>query len=148
MDSENRTININVPKGSVCRTSVSHMKILKGKEYCRMFSDPIQELMADKTMTLSSMRVLFYMASSMDFDNRVCESQASMSNNLDMTRQLVTKSLKQLQEGGQIVVLFKIGTQNVYMINPNLFFKTRAINLSRLKDYWEEVTVVSSSEVC
>ena len=142
---KNQIININVPEGCHASTRVSPIKCLKGMDYFRIFSDSLQMLLIDRSYRITDIRVLFYLFSIMDFHNRICISQKDLASDLEMTRPMVGKSLKCLQEKDLVCIVTKIGCQNVYMLNPYFAFKTRAVNLNKLKDVWDEETLVTTA---
>lgn len=142
MTQSNHVLNINVPKGSNIRTTVTPPRVFKNMDYLRIFTQALQEIAKDKSYTRSDLVVLMYCLSICDYENKFTASQASIAKECGIGRTEVNKSFKKLRQVGWIEIIGSIGRQNVYFLNPRLAFKTRALNYGNLLQDFEEVAAV------
>lgn len=74
----------------------------------------------------STVRVLHYLLSVLDFENFIHVSQADVARELDVDRAVVSRAVKQLREEGVLVRGPKVSHSWTYRVDPNLGWKGRA----------------------
>ncbi len=65
---------------------------------------------------------------------------------LSISQADISKSIKKLISKGYLQVVDKIGRRNIYMVNPNVVFKSRAKNLKELKHAWDKETIPNTQK--
>lgn len=136
---DQRIININVPKGCTARTTVSPIKVFKEMDYVRFFCEGLNQIIQDRELNLTDIRVLLYLYSIMEYENTLFKSQSEIGKGLGIVRQEVSKSMSKLVAKDYLKIVGKVARQNVYSINPKIAFKSRAINYSKLVEQWDEI---------
>lgn len=142
MNDRTHILNINVPKGTNVRTTVTPPRVFKNMDYLRFFSEGLQELILDKELTRTDIVVMLYCCTISGFENRFTISQQQISDTCELSRSEVNKSIKKLKQKGWISIVGSIGRQNIYMINPKLAFKSRALNYNGIVSEYEELAVI------
>jgi len=139
MNDRTHILNINVPKGTNIRTTVTPVKVFKNMDYLRIFCETLQELAKDKSLVRSDYAVLLYCLSLSNYENEFTVSQGQIAQECNISRTEVNKSISKLRMMGYMIVSKTIGRQNVYFINPQLSFKTRALNYGTICQQFDEL---------
>lgn len=82
------------------------------------------QLIAKEPMAAAILNFMFEL---MDKTNALIASQQVFMNRFDISRATVSRAIKILRDGGFIYV-YKSGTSNVYVVNPDLAWKTYGKN--------------------
>jgi len=136
----NRKIEIHYPEDAVLNVYSKPAKYLK-REYFRGFSDEALALSKDKDLSGNDLRVFLAIIGNLRYDNIVNISQHELGKQSDIHQQHISKSLKKLISKGYLQIVDKIGRRNIYMVNPNVVFKSRAKNFKELKRAWDKETI-------
>ncbi len=80
------------------------------------------------------------------FENILNISQQELSNQLEIHRPAIAKSIKKLISKGYLEIIDTVGRQNIYMFNPSVAFKSRAKNLKELKHAWDKETIPNTQK--
>lgn len=112
----------------------------------RRFINQISELGTEDPLAL---KVLLFLVRNMDNRNAIAITIKLMSSMLGMCRQTVSKKIKYLETNGWIFI-YKLGHENVYVINPDVvwtsyadeqrYCKFEAKVILDCKDNWEILT--------
>ncbi len=73
------------------------------------------------------LRVLFYMMAKMDYGNYIRVTNKNICNNLNLTHDVVTKTIRKLIEKNVIAVQEWYGISRIYRMNPNFMHKGRDV---------------------
>jgi hypothetical protein len=137
--------NITVPEGGQVITRLTIAKHLKDHPHVRIFNDALLDVVLDEDLTGQDFRVLFYILSTMEFENFYKQSQKAIADKLGMKQPHVSKSFSKLISKKLLRVIGQIGRQNVYLINPHLAFKSRSNNYKKMLDDWDEDDTLQAS---
>lgn len=99
-------------------------KRIKNKRWGMTNLDELERLATDEELTLLDYRLLFLLMSSVDMDNYVFLSQGDLAKKLKVTERAIRKSLTRLKNKG-VLKIQKTGRCNVYLFNPEFFFRGR-----------------------
>jgi DNA-binding transcriptional ArsR family regulator len=105
-------------------------KIRLNKPFCLVFQDELLKLDI-KLLGSEALNVLFYMISTMDYENKVPNHAARIAEALGVSRQSVSKSIGKLKNLGYITCHQKIGNTQLFEVSPNLAWKGRIKNLQK-----------------
>lgn len=112
------------------------------KDFVMMFRQFMSEI-ADLGMAdPQALRVLLFICRHMDTKNSLAVTMELMSDMLKLSRQTISAKVKYLKERGWITI-YKLGRQNVYMVNPDVFWTAYADQKAYAKF---ETTVMLSYE--
>ena len=136
----NKKIEIYHPEDTVINVYPKPAKYLKS-DYFRGFSEEAIALSKDKDLSGNDLRVFLAIIGNLGYDNIVNISQHELGSQSDIHQQHISKSLKKLISKGYLQIVDKIGRRNIYMVNPNVVFKSRAKNFKELKRAWDKETV-------
>ena len=84
------------------------------------------EILAQSDLGANDFKVLMKLLSVLDYENLIQVSQADIARELDMHRQHVQRSIKQLIQLGIILEGVKIGISRSYRLNPSFGWKGSA----------------------
>ena len=132
-----KKIEVYYPEDSVVNIFSQPNKYLKD-DYARYFSREMLGLAIDKDLSGNDLRVLLGILANIGFNNILDISQQDLSNQLEIHRSDIAKSIKKLISKGYLEIIKTIGRQNIYMLNPSVVFKCRAKNLKELKHAWDK----------
>ena len=132
-----RKLEVYYPEDSVVNIFNQPNKYLKD-DYARYFSSEMLGLAVDKDFSGNDLRVFLAILANLGFDNILNISQQKLSNQLEIHRSDVTKSIKKLVSKGYLEIIDTVGRQNIYMFNPSVAFKSKAKNLKDLKRVWNK----------
>ena len=135
-----KKLEVYYPKDSVVNVFAQPKKYLKS-DYARHFSSEMLGLAVDKDLSGNDLRVFLAILANLGFENILNISQQELSNQLEIHRPAIAKSLKKLISKGYLEIIDTVGRQNIYMFNPNVAFKSRAKNLKELKHAWDKETI-------
>ena len=141
MNESTHLLNIVVPKGSNVRTTVTPPRVLKRMDYLRIMSDALSMMAIDTTLTRSDLVVMLYCLSVCDYGNEFSVPQKVVADECGISRVQVNKAFKKLCDREWLIVIRQIGRQNVYLLNPSIAFKTRAINYHELVERFDELAI-------
>ena len=141
----NRKIEIHYPEDTVLNVYPKPAKYLNNS-YFRCFSDEVIALGKDKGLSGNDLRVFLVIIGNLGYNNIVNISQNELANQSNIRQQDISQSIKKLISKGYLQVVDKIGRRNIYMVNPNLAFKSRAKNLKELKHAWDKETIPSTQK--
>jgi predicted transcriptional regulator len=137
--------NITVPEGGQVVTRLTIAKHLKDHPHVRIFNEALLDVVLDEDLTGQDFRVLFYILSTMEFENFYKQSQKAIADKLGMRQQHVSKSFSKLISKNLLRVIGQIGRQNIYLINPHLAFKSRSNNYKKMLQDWDERSALQAS---
>ncbi len=132
-----RKLEVYYPEDSVVNIFNQPNKYLKD-DYARYFSSEMLGLAVDKDFSGNDLRVFLAILANLGFDNILNISQQKLSNQLEIHRSDVAKSIKKLVSKGYLEIIDTVGRQNIYMFNPSVAFKSKAKNLKDLKRFWNK----------
>ncbi len=132
-----RKLEVYYPEDSVVNIFNQPNKYLKD-DYARYFSSEMLGLAVDKDFSGNDLRVFLAILANLGFDNILNISQQKLSNQLEIHRSDVAKSIKKLVSKGYLEIIDTVGRQNIYMFNPSVAFKSKAKNLKELKRVWNK----------
>ena len=144
MMADNR-VEICYPKEAVLNIFTAPNRYLKDS-YARVFLNEVTALARDKDLSHTDFRVFMSIIGHLDYKNIVNVSQKDLGIELNIKQPNVAKSIKNLINKGYLEVIDTIGRQNVYMVNPNVVFRTRAKNLKELKHAWDKQIVPNTEK--
>lgn len=87
-----------------------------------------RSIMLELTDTPSANKLFWFIAQNMDGYNALIASYALFQEALDMSRPTVARGIKILREKGLLYVQ-KSGTSNVYLLSPNIVWKSWGNNM-------------------
>lgn len=129
--------HIHVHDGCKAVTCIVPLKHLTKMPHVRVFLEGLVNVAVDKDLTGEDFRVLLVCLSEMEFENFLNKTQSELAEILGIKQQAIARSLKKLMTKGYIKIVGHRGRQNIYQINPNVAFKSRAKNLDVMLDAWE-----------
>ena len=133
-------IEVQYPKDMVVNIYPKPIKYLKDA-HTRFFSDEALGLAVDRDFSGTDFRVLLAIIGNLGYENILNISQQELQQQLNISQGDISKSIKKLISKGYLQVVDKIGRRNIYMVNPNVVFKSRAKNLKELKHAWDKETI-------
>lgn len=137
--------NITVPEGGQVITRLTIAKHLKDHPHLRIFNDALLDVVLDEDLIGQDFRVLFYILSTMEYENFYQKSQKAIADELKIQQPHISKSFSKLIAKGWIRVIGQVGRQNIYRINPHLAFKSRAKNYQAMLEDWDELSKPQAS---
>ena len=140
-----KKIEICYPEDTVVNVYPKPAKYLKNN-YIRCFSEEVIALSKDKNLSGNDLRVLLTIIGNLSYDNIVNISQSELGKQSDINQQAISKSIKKLVFKSYLKIVNRIGRRNIYMVNPNLVFRSRAKNLKDLKHAWDKATIPSTQK--
>ncbi len=133
-------IEVRYPNDTVVNVYPKPPKYLKD-DYVRCFSDEALGLAVDRQLSGTDFRVLLAIIGNLGYENILNVSQQELERQLNICQADISKSIKKLASKGYLQVIDTIGRRNIYMLNPNVAFKSRAKNLKELKHAWDKQTL-------
>ena len=140
-----KKLEVYYPEDSVVNVFAQPKKYLKD-DYARHFSSEMLGLAVDKDFSGNDLRVFLAILANLGYENILNISQQELSNQLEIHRPAIAKSIKKLISKGYLEIVDTVGRQNVYMFNPNVAFKSRAKNLKELKHAWDRETIPNTQK--
>ena len=135
----NKKIEIHYPEDTVLNIFTKPRKYLKN-DYARYFLDDILALGTDRDFSGTDLRVFLVIIANIGYDNIINISQSELADQSNISQQNISKSIQKLISKGYLQVIEKIGRRNIYMLNPNIAFRSKAENLKELKQAWDKAT--------
>lgn len=118
-------------------------KELKGESYLRIFSKALLSMAKDKNLTEESRRVLLAILGSLQYENCFTLPVSQLAEKIDMKQPNAARAVKKLVELGYLQPLERKEQRTVvYMLNPNVAFKTKAYKLKGLKELWAQINLL------
>ena len=136
----NKKLEIHCTEDSVINVFTKTKKYLNNN-YARCFLDEMLALALDKDFTGTDFRVLLAIIGNLGYENKISVSQAQLGKQLNIKRPEITKSIGKLISKGYLQVVDTIGRQNIYQLNPNVVFRSRAKNYKDLCHSWDKETI-------
>ena len=133
-------IEVRYPNDTVVNVYPKPPKYLKD-DHVRCFSDEALGLAVDRQLSGTDFRVLLAIIGNLGYENILNVSQQELERQLNICQADISKSIKKLVFKGYLQIIDKIGRRNVYMLNPNVAFRSRAKNLKELKQAWDKQTL-------
>ena len=140
-----KKLEVYYPEDSVVNVFAQPKKYLK-EDYARHFSSEMLGLAVDKDLSGNDLRVFLAILANLGFENILNISQQELSNQLEIHRPAVAKSIKKLISKGYLEIVDTIGRQNIYMFNPNVAFKSKAKNLKELRYAWDKENIPNTQK--
>ena len=141
----NRKIEIHYPEDTVLNVYPKPAKYLKNS-YFRCFSDEVIALGKDKGLSGNDLRVFLVIIGNLGYNNIVNISQNELASQSNIRQQDISQSIKKLISKGYLQIVEKIGRRNIYMVNPNVVFRSRAKNLKDLKHAWDKAVLPNTQK--
>jgi DNA-binding MarR family transcriptional regulator len=138
-------IEVQYPKDMVVNIYPKPTKYLKDS-HTRLFSDEALGLAVDRDLSGTDFRILLAIIGNLGYENILNISQKELQQQLSISQADISKSIKKLISKGYLQVVDKIGRRNIYMVNPNVVFKSRAKNLKELKHAWDKETIPNTQK--
>ena len=138
-------IEVRYPKDAVVNIYPKPLKYLKDS-HVRCFSDEALSLATDRQFSGTDFRVLLAIIGNLGYENILNVSQQELEKQLNISQADISKSIKKLVSKGYLQVIDKIGRRNIYMLNPNVAFRSRAKNLKELKQTWDKQTLPNTQK--
>ena len=138
-------IEVRYSKDTVVNVYPKPPKYLKD-DHVRCFSDEALGLAVDKQFSGTDFRVLLAIIGNLGYENIVNISQQELEKQLNISQANISKSIKKLVSKGYLQVIDTIGRRNIYMLNPNVAFRSRAKNLKELKQAWDKQTLPNTQK--
>ncbi|MGK7878856.1 MAG: helix-turn-helix transcriptional regulator [Crocosphaera sp.] len=138
-------IEVQYPKDMVVNIYPKPTKYLKDS-HTRLFSDEALGLAVDRDLSGTDFRILLAIIGNLGYENILNISQKELQQQLSISQADISKSIKKLISKGYLQVVDKIGRRNIYMVNPNVVFKSRAKNLKELKHAWDKATTPNTQK--
>ena len=132
-----KKIEIECPEDTKLNIYTKPSKHLK-KSYGRYFSEEILNIAIDRDLSGTDFRVLLAIIGNLGYENIINISQKELGQQLNISQQSVSKTIKKLINKKYLQIIDKIGKQNIYKFNPNIAFKSRAKNHKGLCSDWKE----------
>ena len=130
-------IEVRYSKDTVVNVYPKPPKYLKDN-HVRCFSEEALGLAVDKQFSGTDFRVLLAIIGNLGYENILNISQQELEKQLNISQANISKSIKKLISKGYLQVIDTIGRRNIYMLNPNVAFRSRAKNLKQLKQAWDK----------
>ncbi len=140
-----KKVEIYYPEDSVVNVFTKPPKYLKNA-YARYFMGEIIDLAIDKDFSGNDLRVFIAILANIEYENILNISQQALADELGIDRSAVGKSIKKLTSKGYLQIQETIGRQNVYRLNPNIAFRSRAKNFNELKRAWDQKTLPNTQK--
>ncbi|MGK7937228.1 MAG: MarR family transcriptional regulator [Xenococcaceae cyanobacterium] len=141
----NRKLEIYYTEDSVINVFAKTKKYLND-DYARCFLNEILALALDRDFTGTDFRVLLAIIGNLGYDNKINISQGQLGKELNIKRPEITKSIGKLISKGYLQVVDTIGRQNIYQLNPNVAFRSRAKNYKDLCRAWDRETIPNTQK--
>lgn len=109
------------------------------------FQEKFELFATDPEMTGSSLKVLMYLFSKLDFENFIYYSQSDIAKAISMQRSNVSRAFRFLISKGIVLQSQKVGSIKCYRLNPNYGWKGKVSNLD--KHNRDHLKLVSSEQV-
>lgn len=97
----------------------------ENQDFVMLYRHYINQIADIGLQDAKALTVLLFLVRNMDGKNSLIISMKMLSEMLDMSRQTLSKKIKFLQDNGWIQV-FKVGTANAYVINPDVVWTSYA----------------------
>ena len=140
-----RKLEVYYPEDSVVNIFAKPSKYLKD-DYGRYFSNEMLGLAVDKDLSGNDLRVFLAILANVEFENIFNLSQQELSDQLEIHRPAIAKSLKKLISKGYLQVIDTSGRKNIYMVNPHIVFRSRAKNYKDLCRAWDRETLPNTQK--
>jgi len=102
------------------------------------FQMEFEEVIKDKEMGLTDIRVFNYMLAKLDFDNFIQYTQSQIAEHIGTKRPKVTQSIKKL-ERKKIIKKIKVGKHNYYQLNPQIAWKGETERWKKVVDIRDHI---------
>lgn len=113
----------------------------ENKDFIMMFRHFMSQISDLGMEDPQALRVLLFIARHMDAKNALAVTMSLMADMLGVSRQTISSKIKYLSAHGWIAV-YRLGKQNVYVVNPDVFWTSYAAQKSYCKF---ETTIMLSS---
>ena len=145
MISENHQVIIDIPEDMSLSVNIRQPKHLKGENYCRLLSGCL-DVALDKNLSNADLRVFMVIQQAMGFDNCLFISHQQLANLMSLERSSISRSIKALVAKNCLRTQCKVGTINVYFVNPYLVLKAYGKSLEYLQRCWDERLTPSTGD--
>ena len=132
-----KKIEIHYPEDTVLNVYPKPGRYLKDS-HVRCFSDEAIALGIDRDLSGTDLRVFLVIIGNLGYENILNISQSELANQSGICQQDISKSIKKFVSKGYLQVIDTIGRRNIYMLNPNVLFRSRAKNFKELKHAWDK----------
>ncbi len=134
-----KKLEVYYPEDSVVNIFAKPSRYLKD-DYGRYFSHEMLGIAVDKDLSGNDLRVFLAILANVEFENIFNLSQQELSDQLEIHRPAIAKSLKKLISKGYLQIIDTAGRKNIYMVNPHIVFRSRAKNYKDLCRAWQQET--------
>ncbi len=141
----NKKLEIYYTEDSVINVFTKSKKYLNN-DYARCFLNEMLALALDKDFTGTDFRVLLAIIGNLGYENKINISQGQLGKDLNIKRPEITKSIGKLISKGYLQVVDTIGRQNIYQLNPNVVFRSRAKNYKDLCLAWDKENIPNTQK--
>lgn len=100
-----------------------------GANWMQVNQNFLRELALRKDVTGEVLRVFLYLNSRLDFENLIQVPQVEIAEELNLTKQNVNRSIKQLEDLGILIRGPKVGRSSSWKLNPNAGWKGKVTHL-------------------
>ena len=104
---------------------------VKVSDWLMVFHKAAETLAKDKEIGLQAHRILWYVLSHVEYENRLLVTQADVREALKMKQADVSRAFKLLVKKEILIEVDKIGTCKIYCLNPYSFWKGAASKLKK-----------------
>lgn len=112
------------------------------RDFVKMYRQFVSQIADLSMQDVQALRVLLFLVRQMDSKNALVIPMSLIADMLGITRQTVSAKVKYLESEGWISIM-RVGRQNVYIVNPDVFWTAYADQKSFCRF---EAQVVLSSE--
>lgn len=108
-------------------------KLARGLNRMTILLDSLEDMAIDNRLSDADRRVLFLMIGQMDFENWIHIPLSSLSKKLNIAVPNISRSVKNLVEL-KYISKEKVGRANLYRFNPEMGWKGRDVDWSKVVD--------------
>ena len=100
-------------------------------DWLRVFHKMSEAVAKDKEIGAEAHRVLWYVISHVDYENKLLVTQADVKEALEMQQPHVSRAFRLLVKKEILIEADKIGTSKIYYLNPYFAWKGSVPNLKK-----------------
>lgn len=104
-----------------------------GDPFCMLFQNQLSELILDKTFRLETLRVLNYLMTIIDFENKIPLIQKEIADNMGMSPTNLSRCMIDLVKRGIINVDRVYGRTKIYSMSNHYVWRGKVKNLIKTR---------------